>query len=138
MRLSTVAGVLFIIPIVDFALAAPVLAQEKCQACAEIANIPENPVTVFGKRGGLGEIEEVGGRYIENWFAKPEQKPAASVSDHGKAPSSSITESDYVLVDAPPSGSVSSTKPGEDNTSKGKAKESRHIFGTARDGLDAA
>ncbi|KAF8490543.1 hypothetical protein F5888DRAFT_1909909 [Russula emetica] len=91
MHLYMVFGILLIVPTVDFALAAPVLVQEKRQACADMANIPECPVTVLGKRG---EIEEVGGKYIENWFAKPEGESAALPSS-----SSPPSESDHGQVD---------------------------------------
>jgi hypothetical protein len=93
MHLYIVFGILLIVPTVDFALAAPVLVQEKRQleACADMANIPECPVTVLGKRG---EIEEVGGKYIENWFAKPEESSAALPSS-----SSPPSESNHGQVD---------------------------------------
>jgi hypothetical protein len=126
MRLYTVTGILFIVAIVDFALAlaAPVLAQEKRQASAEIANTPEyDPVTVFGKRGdNVGRI-----KYIVDYFAAPKVEAAASKSGQGK-------DSDYVMVQKPPPSS-SVSKPGEDSS---KTTKSRRSSGTARDGLDAA
>ena len=83
-RLYIVSGILLIVPIVDFALAAPVLVQEKRQASADMVNIPAYPVVVLGKR--VDGIEEVGGKYIENYFAKQEESSAA-------LPSSSSTPS---------------------------------------------
>jgi len=70
MHLYIVFGILLIVPIVDFSLAAPVLVQEKRQAFADMVHIPEYPVTVLRKRGG---IDELGDMYIKDWFAKPEE-----------------------------------------------------------------
>ena len=86
MHLYIVSGILLVIPIIDFALAAPVLVQEKRQACADIANIPEYPVTVLGKRGGA---EEVVDKYVKDWFAKPEESSAIGPSSSSPP---SITE----------------------------------------------
>jgi hypothetical protein len=96
MHLYTVSGILLIVPI--FAFAAPVLVQEKRQECADMsamtADIPEYSITVLGKRGNMfGEIEEVGGKHIENWFVPPEKSSAAHVSP-GAAPS----EPDHVPI----------------------------------------
>lgn len=77
-----VCGIFLIVPTVYFALAAPLLVQEKRQACAdsvEIAPYDLYPITVLGKRI-VSEIEEVGGKYIENWFKVPEKAPAVHAS----------------------------------------------------------
>ena len=66
MRFSTVPGILLIVSIVDFALAAPVLVQEKPQAYADMADIPKYPVNVLVRQ--MDEIEEAGGGYIKTWF----------------------------------------------------------------------
>ena len=56
-----VSEILLIVPIVNFALAAPVPVQEKRQASADMESILWYPGSMFGKRGGIwGEIEEVG------------------------------------------------------------------------------
>jgi hypothetical protein len=82
-----VFGILLIVPFVDFALAAPVLVQEKRQACADMADTAEYPVSWLGKRGGTwGEIEEVGGKYLENWFVPPKE-PLAAHGSSSSAPS---------------------------------------------------
>ncbi len=93
MHLFMVSRILLIAPIFGFALAAPVPVQEKRRACADsdMADLPEYSVTVLGKRG---EIEEVGGKYIENWFAKPEESSAARPSS-----SSPPSKSDHERVD---------------------------------------
>lgn len=91
MRLFMVSRIILIVPIVGIALAAPVPVQEKRQACADMADTPECSVTVLGKRG---KIEEVGGKYMENWFAKPESSSAARPLS-----SSPPSESDHERVD---------------------------------------
>lgn len=88
MRLYIVSGILLIVPIVGFALAAPVLVQEKREEYTDIASIPEYPVTVFGKRAG--EIEEAGVQYISDWFGQQGEKAATHPSSSSTPPS--ITE----------------------------------------------
>ena len=96
MRFYTAPGILLIVSIVDFALAAPVLVQEKRQASTDMADIPKYPVNVLGRRG---EIEEVGGKYIENWFTKPESSAAHPLS--GSPQSGSDAASGWVDVKHP-------------------------------------
>ena len=90
MHMYKVSWILLIVPIVDFALAAPVLVQGKRQASIDRAGIPENPGFVLEKRGRMwGEIEEVGGEIekIENWFTVPkEPSPAHGSSISAPAP----------------------------------------------------
>jgi hypothetical protein len=57
MRLySMVSGILLILPIIDFAVAAPVRLQEKRQAGADVVHIPEDATTMLGKRGEDGVL----------------------------------------------------------------------------------
>ena len=96
MHLYIIFGIFII---VDFALAAPVLVEEKFQAGADLADIPGYPVVELGKRGDTwGEIEEVGGKYIENWFAPPKGSSAA----HG-SPSLVPPKPGHVSTNAPAS-----------------------------------
>ena len=75
MHLYIVSGILLIVPIVDIALAAPVLVQEKRQTCADMADIIACPRTVSWKWGrGIGEL---GDKYIEDYFTKPGESSAA-------------------------------------------------------------
>ncbi|KAI0274458.1 hypothetical protein BGY98DRAFT_1178392 [Russula aff. rugulosa BPL654] len=57
-RYDIVAGILAILFIIDFALAAPVLAQEKIQARVDMVHMPNDLITVLGKRSG-DELEEL-------------------------------------------------------------------------------
>ena len=54
---NIVSGILLVLSIIDFALAAPVLVQEKRQAHVDEMHIPKNVMTVLGKRAG--EVEKV-------------------------------------------------------------------------------
>ena len=62
-RYDVISGIIFILSIVDFALAAPVLVQEKRQASADVVHIPKNLVSVLGKRGGEG-LDELLEEYL--------------------------------------------------------------------------
>ena len=86
MHLYIVSGMLLIVPIVDFALGAPVLVQEKRQTCADMTDIPAYPITELGKRGGEIEIEEVGAKDIKNWFV-PAKESSAAHGSSSSAPS---------------------------------------------------
>ena len=86
-----VSGILFILSIIDFGLAAPVSAQEKRQPCIDI--IPDDVIAVLGKRAG--ESDDVGKlieKYFKTWQEPTESSDAsASLSsappglDHGSA-----------------------------------------------------
>jgi hypothetical protein len=84
-RYYIVSGILLILPIIDFALTAPVLVQEKRQAGVDAVH---EAMTILGKRG-----DDLTGLFLiyEDHFAKPEESSAArpssssppSGSDHG-------------------------------------------------------
>ena len=78
MHLYIVCRIFLIVLILDFALAAPLLVQEKRQACANMANITTHPITVLEKRGGLGDGVEIIENYIP--FSKQEESSAAHAS----------------------------------------------------------
>jgi hypothetical protein len=50
-RCDIISGILLILSIIDFALAAPVLLQEKRQASVDVVHVPKDVMTVLGKRG---------------------------------------------------------------------------------------
>ena len=63
-RYDIVTGILLILSIVNFALAAPVLVQDKRQAHVDVEKIPEGVTTVLGKRLGE-ELEKLGEEYFK-------------------------------------------------------------------------
>ena len=90
-RYDMVSGILLILSIFNFALAAPLLVTEKRQTCVDavMLNIPKDVITVLGKRGGEDELWKVVESYVKS--VKPTQSSemhAASGSappgpDHG-------------------------------------------------------
>jgi hypothetical protein len=80
-RCYIVSGILLILPIIDFAVAAPVLVQEKRQAGVDVAPIPEDATTMLGKRvDELDELLLVLFGVPEDHIAKPESSSAAHLS----------------------------------------------------------
>jgi hypothetical protein len=90
-RYDIVFGILLILSIIDFVLAAPVLVQEKRQACVDVVHIlPRDLITVLGKRGpGEEDLDKLAdlGRYLAKEYLKTGKEPVES-SDV-RAPSSS-------------------------------------------------
>jgi hypothetical protein len=93
-RYDVVSGILLILSIIDFAefaLAAPVLVQEKRQACVDMVHKPKDVITVLGKRG-LEDIEKLVGDFF-NTGVKPIDSSDAHASSgsapHGPNPASS-------------------------------------------------
>ncbi|KAI0274464.1 hypothetical protein BGY98DRAFT_1188510 [Russula aff. rugulosa BPL654] len=63
-RYDIVTGILLVLSIIDFALAAPVLVQEKHQAHVDAVHIPKDLTTILGKR--LDEdLEKLGEEYFK-------------------------------------------------------------------------
>jgi hypothetical protein len=57
-RYDVVSGIIFILFIIDSALASPVLVQEKRQTYADVLHVPKDVITVLGKRGNE-ELEKL-------------------------------------------------------------------------------
>jgi hypothetical protein len=72
-----VSGILLVLPIINFALAAPVVVQEKRQAGVDVVHILEDAVPMLGKRGD--DLDELFLLY-EDHFAQPEESSAARPS----------------------------------------------------------
>jgi hypothetical protein len=91
-RYDIVSGILLIISMIDFkfALAAPILVQEKRQGLVDVAHIvPKDVITVLGKRGDE-ELGELGEEYFKTWGNPVESSGTHSSSssapsgpDHG-------------------------------------------------------
>ena len=87
-RYDIVSGILLILSFIDFALAAPVLVQEKRQAGVDVVHIPRDVTTVLEKRVGDGE----GLEKLADDFFNTGGKPVDSSDSHASsssAPSSS-------------------------------------------------
>jgi hypothetical protein len=81
-RYDIVSGILLILSIIDFAIAAPISVQEKRQTCVDVVNIPKDVITVLGKRG-----EEELAKLAEG-LAKTWGKPIDSSDGHTLSSSS--------------------------------------------------
>jgi len=79
-----VSHIFLILSIINFALAAPVLVQEKHQTCHDVLYNPEDATTVLGKRGS-DDVELAD--FLDNWLTKPESSSGSAPSnpDHGAA-----------------------------------------------------
>ena len=77
----TVFGTLFILCIIDFAVAAPVLVQVKPQARVEVAHKPEDAMSMFEKRAGK-EVDELFLQIFGEGHSSPpaEELPAPHLS----------------------------------------------------------
>ena len=88
-RYDIVFGILLILSIIDFALAAPVLVREKLQAHVDVAQIPKDAITVFGKRGNeelerlLAEFFDATGKSVDSQDAHTPSSSAPPGPDHG-------------------------------------------------------
>ena len=93
-RYIIVFGILLILSIIDLALAAPVLVQDKRQGWVDVIDIPEDAKTALGKRVGADAIEQLWDKwYFEGLWGKPKESPGAPASSistpSGSAPSGS-------------------------------------------------
>jgi hypothetical protein len=88
-----VSGIILILSTIDFAAAAPVLAQEKRQAPAK--HIPEDSITMLGKRGGDWSTLFT---LTEDHFPKPEESSAARPLSSSL---SSVPDDEWAVVDKP-------------------------------------
>ena len=81
-RYYIVSGILLILPIINFAVAAPVPVQEKLQTDVDVVH-PEDAITMLGKRVDDGELNEL---VIELFghLPKPEESSAASQSSSSR------------------------------------------------------
>jgi hypothetical protein len=98
------SGILLILSIIDFTLAAPVLVQEKRQACVDVVHIPKDVISVLGKRGDtVGELLDE--------FRKTMEKQAESSKAHASSSSvpSGPDHGPTNVVQEPPPNPASST-----------------------------
>ena len=56
---NLISGIVFVLSIIDFALAAPIPVQEKRQTSIDMVQIPRDVITVLEKRVGYEELEKV-------------------------------------------------------------------------------
>jgi hypothetical protein len=122
-HLAVVSGILLIPSVIDFAVAAPVLVQEKHQARAGIVGITEDAVTTSGKR--VGDWEKVWqsedlteGRPGYHFLPKPPKSSAARLSKPPAGPMpadgwTNVKQRLPTIPEEPPSGPSLSSKLGK-------------------------
>jgi hypothetical protein len=114
------SGILLILSIIHFALAAPLSVQEKRQKRVDVVNIPKDVITVLGRRWEedlekLGEeYLKTGGKPVESSDSTLSSSSAPSGSDHGStnvvqppAPNPALTTTNPDLLTEPSSCSSS-------------------------------
>ena len=90
-------GIFFILSIIAFALAAPVLVQEKRDECVDMVRLPKNEITVLGKRGGEEDLQELLDELDRYFMLSPKQ--AGSSDTHALASSAQAGPSHGSMVD---------------------------------------
>ena len=109
-----VSRILLVLYIIDFAVTAPVVVQEKRRAPADMAHIPQDAITMFEKRGG--DLESLFSVY-DDYVAKPKSstsaRPSSSSQPSGTGvnaptpkPAPSTESDDLEGMDAPLSAKV--------------------------------
>jgi hypothetical protein len=95
--------ILFVLPIIDFAVAAPVLVQEKLQAGVDVMHIHEDAINMLGKRGDefdefLLKLFEDPGSHL---FAKPGESAASRLLSPQTTPAGGWTDLKKPLTSIP-------------------------------------
>jgi len=102
-----VSGILLILSIIDFALAAPVLVQGKLQERVDVVHIPNDMITVFGKRWEQ-DLEKMWEEYFDE--SGNLESPASHISS-SSAPSEPDHESTNVEHAPAPNPASPTTNP---------------------------
>ena len=109
-RYDIVSGILFILSIIVFALAAPVSMQQERQAGVDVVRMPKDAITVLGTRGDE-ELEKLAEQYLKTW-GKPIDSSDSHASSSSAPPNSAPPGPEHVstnVVQAPEPGPASST-----------------------------
>ena len=105
-RYDIVTGILLILSIIDFALAAPVLVQEPHQARVDVVHIPKDAITVLRKRWEE-DLEKLGEGFLKT-VGKPAESSDSTLSS-SLAPSAGPDHGSTNIVQAPAPNPASST-----------------------------
>jgi hypothetical protein len=95
-RYDIISGILLILSTIDFALAVPVLVQEKRQASVvAVAHIPKDVITVLGKRTDEEEVGKLWKEYFDNMRQLEESARLKSEPDTHSSSSSASPVPDH-------------------------------------------
>ena len=126
-RYDIVSGILLILSVIDFVLLAPVLVQEKRQACVDVAHIPKDVIPVLGKRVDdefaklLQEYAEKLGKLVQSSRAHASSSSNPPGFDYGSNTVVQAPVLDPALSDAHASSSSAPLEP--DHESKNLVQE---------------
>ena len=105
-RYNVVSWTLLILTVITFALAAPVLVQEKRQACVDVMQVPKDVITVLEKRARDQDLEwlwnEFGLRYQENVQGNLDQAVHPELAPPPNAPPPNPADVQEPEIHAPP------------------------------------
>ena len=96
---DVVSRIFLILSTINFVIAAPVLVQDKRQACLDVVHNPEGAIIVLGERGGQ-EMELTD--FLDNWLTKPKESSGSAPSNPDHGPTN--------VVDGPPPNPATSTE----------------------------
>src|SRR5712671_7139126 len=88
-RYYIVSGIFLILSFIDFALAAPILVQEKRQASVDVVRIPKDLINVLWKRGEDEEYRKMVEFYynkLQELYEQVDSKPSVAHASSSAAP----------------------------------------------------
>ena len=110
-RYNVVSGVLFVLPIINFALAAPALVQEKRHAFVDVVHkLDDAEIIVLGKRVE-DPLDLMWNKYFEKMWGKPEVS-SATHAPSSSAPSTPGHGSTNVIEEPAPNSASTAANPG--------------------------
>jgi len=133
-----VSGILLILSIIDFALAAPVSAQEERRARVDVVHVPKDVTIVLEKRGGE-ELEKLAGEYFKTLGKPVESSDAHALSSSAPAVPGDHGSTNVVQAPAPnPASSTANPDPLMEQSSCSSSTSSMHARGGCFSGLSLA
>jgi hypothetical protein len=126
-----VSGIFLIFLIINFAVAAPVLIQEKLQARVDVVYIPKHAMTMLGTRKRAGELDEIFSD-AEGHFVRPENsanpEESSAIRPSSSSQPSGLADGLTDVGQPPPSISNEPSVPSPDHAPPSLADEMNKIW----------
>ena len=126
-----VSGIFLILLIINFAVAAPVLIQEKLQARVDVVYIPKHAMTMLGTRKRAGELDEIFSD-AEGHFVRPENsanpEESSAIRPSSSSQPSGLADGLTDVGQPPPSISNEPSVPSPDHAPPSLADEMNKIW----------
>ncbi|KAI0276428.1 hypothetical protein BGY98DRAFT_1187795 [Russula aff. rugulosa BPL654] len=126
-----VSGIFLILLIINFAVAAPVLIQEKLQARVDVVYIPKHAMTMLGTRKRAGELDEIFSD-AEGHFVRPENsanpEESSAIRPSSSSQPSGLADGLTDVGQPPPSISNEQSVPSPDHAAPSLADEMNKIW----------